>query len=67
LPSLWKLGGIRMSVTSTWARQLRLPPAAVVVVGRADDIEIGSSQHGPHASRTITLSSARNTVSSRPP
>ena len=41
-PRCWKLGGMRMSVTSTWgAAASRARDQAVVVVGRPDDLEVG--------------------------
>ena len=51
MPSCWKLGGMRMSVTSTWgAASVGAGEQLVVVAGDADDLEVGlDRQQRAHA------------------
>ena len=50
MPSRWKLGGMRMSLTTTCGQALGPSTRLVVVVGDADDLEVGlARQHRRHA------------------
>ena len=51
MPSFWKVGGMRMSVTTTCGRRPSAPgDQLVVVLGHADDLEVGlEAEQRPHA------------------
>ena len=51
IPSRWKFGGMRMSLTTTsGCAALGAGDESVVVLGHADDLDIGvAREHRPHA------------------